>query len=703
VLRRPDLEVVAASSGSEALEVLLERDVAVAILDVMMPEMDGFELADLIRGVERTRRVPIIFVTAGSKAEYKLTTGYETGAIDFLFKPLDERALLAKVDVLVALERQQREAEQARAETAILLEFAQATSQAESPEQIYNPALDAVRDLLGAERSAILLFDESDRMRFRAWRGLSDSYRAIVDGHSPWSRAERDPTPILIADVAKDDRMAAYRSAFTEEGIGAIAFVPLVSQGLLGKFMLYWDEPRAFSKRDERIAFAIALQIAEALARASLRDRELRALDRLAVLQRVTAILNAAATNQTIIGSLPLIYEAIGATTGGVTMLSTDGRELETLGTVGPPPEVVEQARRHSVESDLASAEAVRTRQPVFVDGTQVVLPLLIEDRVLGAIAFGFSTWRVIPSADRPFLLAVAGQFAQALDRARLLEAERRSREEAQRAEARRAAIQAVSEAALSHLEIDPLMTELLARVRRIFSCDTATILRLDAERGHVVVRACDGIAREAWDRIGVPYGAGVAGTILAERRPIVVDDVAAASIVSPILKSRLSSMAGVPLILDRGVMGVLHVGTFAPRKFSESDVQLLEMVAARVAVALDRANAYDALRVAEERLRVALSAGRMGVWEWSLPDGRVTWSPTLERIHGLEPGTFPGTFEAYQADVHPDDKDQLMRTVQETLAAGREHQAGSSDRTARCAGSRVTAARSPGKLGRPS
>src|SRR5258708_30617876 len=76
LLQRPDLEILTARSGSEALELLLVHDVALAFLDVQMPEMDGFELAELIRGSERTRQIPIIFVTTGSLDQHRLLTTY---------------------------------------------------------------------------------------------------------------------------------------------------------------------------------------------------------------------------------------------------------------------------------------------------------------------------------------------------------------------------------------------------------------------------------------------------------------------------------------------------------------------------------------------------------------------------------------------------------------------------------------------------
>ena len=74
-------------------------------------------------------------------------------------------------------------------------------------------------------------------------------------------------------------------------------------------------------------------------------------------------------------------------------------------------------------------------------------------------------------------------------------------------------------------------------------------------------------------------------------------------------------------------------------------------------------------------RLRLAAEAGRLGAWEWEVKTGRVIWSPELERIHGLEPGTFPGTFEAYQSDIHPDDRERVLRQVAETTAGQQPHQ----------------------------
>jgi len=107
VLAQPGIVILKAASGAEALELLLTHDVALALIDVQMPQMDGFELAELIRGSERTRTIPLIFLTATREPSYSFR-GYEAGAVDFLFKPIDVKALQSKVQVLVQLYQQKR-------------------------------------------------------------------------------------------------------------------------------------------------------------------------------------------------------------------------------------------------------------------------------------------------------------------------------------------------------------------------------------------------------------------------------------------------------------------------------------------------------------------------------------------------------------------------------------------------------------------
>jgi signal transduction histidine kinase len=169
-----------------------------------------------------------------------------------------------------------RAAESAQAEMEILYQLTDAVNRADSLEQVFETSLDAIRRALAIDRASILLYDDDGVMRFKAWRGLSRSYRAAVEGHSPWSRDALDPQPIFVFDAAADSGLAAYRRIFDTERIGALGFVPLVYETrLLGKFMLYSAEPRVFSPREVRIAQSIAHQIASAVGRKiAQQDRE---------------------------------------------------------------------------------------------------------------------------------------------------------------------------------------------------------------------------------------------------------------------------------------------------------------------------------------------------------------------------------------------------------------------------------------------
>jgi len=109
LLRRDGLVILKARSGDEALELLLAHDVALALIDVQMPGLNGFELAELLRGNERTRRIPIIFVTAGSADRQRRFRGYEAGAVDFIYKPIEADILRSKADVFFELYRQRQQ------------------------------------------------------------------------------------------------------------------------------------------------------------------------------------------------------------------------------------------------------------------------------------------------------------------------------------------------------------------------------------------------------------------------------------------------------------------------------------------------------------------------------------------------------------------------------------------------------------------
>jgi PAS domain S-box-containing protein len=150
----------------------------------------------------------------------------------------------------------------------VCLSLTRAVGRAVSPDDIYTAALDALAQAVNVSRAAVLLFDGDGVMRFKASRDLSHTYRAAVEGHSPWTPDTPDPQPIVISDVAKDRSIDPYRSALATEGIAALAFIPLVSMGrVIGKFMISYNAPHVLSEDERQLAEVIAAQVAFALAR----------------------------------------------------------------------------------------------------------------------------------------------------------------------------------------------------------------------------------------------------------------------------------------------------------------------------------------------------------------------------------------------------------------------------------------------------
>ncbi|MEV5704186.1 GAF domain-containing SpoIIE family protein phosphatase [Actinoallomurus sp. NPDC052274] len=154
-------------------------------------------------------------------------------------------------------------------------------------------------------------------------------------------------------------------------------------------------------------------------------------------------------------------------------------------------------------------------------------------------------------------------------------------------AEVELAHLRAITDAALAHMSVDDVLDELLARVREILKVDTAVVLLLDHSGRHLVATAAQGIEEEVYQAVRVPVGKGFAGRVAASLEPSIIEDVRTADIVNPLLADRgLQSLLGVPLVSDGAPLGVLHVGTMRPHRFTDEEVTFLRMAADRIALA---------------------------------------------------------------------------------------------------------------------
>jgi two-component system, sensor histidine kinase and response regulator len=274
LLRQHDVELLLARTGAEALDYVAQHDIALALLDVQMPDMDGFTLAESIRDSEHGRAVPIIFVTGEARDYQRMFRGYESGAVDFLYKPLEVHTLLNKVDVFLQLYRQRQQLEEelrVRTETLRLNEmFAAVLSH-----DLRTPlgAIVTGAQLLHqsqadefVKRIASTMLSSSHRMT-RLIEDLLDLTRARLAGGIPVAKTRVDLAPVISRVV--QEHLASHPDARIEQKIEGDAWgewdadrLGQVAANLIGNAVRYGDPAEAIQVRidgtsDREAAFSV--------------------------------------------------------------------------------------------------------------------------------------------------------------------------------------------------------------------------------------------------------------------------------------------------------------------------------------------------------------------------------------------------------------------------------------------------------------
>lgn len=154
-------------------------------------------------------------------------------------------------------------------------------------------------------------------------------------------------------------------------------------------------------------------------------------------------------------------------------------------------------------------------------------------------------------------------------------------------AEGRLRRIEAVTDSALSHLELNALLDELLVRIQDLLDVDTVAVLLRDGLSHHLLATSAVGLEEEVRQGVRIEIGEGFAGQVAAQRRPIVLDHIDQTTVINPLLWEKgLRTLLGVPMLAAGELIGVLHVGSIEQREFTEADIRLLHMVADRMALA---------------------------------------------------------------------------------------------------------------------
>jgi signal transduction histidine kinase len=300
---------------------------------------------------------------------------------------------------------------------------------------------------------------------------------------------------------------------------------------------------------------------------------------------------------------LTRIRDALEADTAAFLLLDEARDELVARAAVGIEEEV-EQGVRIPVGGGFAGRVAAE-RRPIVLDDvdradilnpilrekgikSMLGVPLVFADRLQGVLHVGTLSPRQFTPDDVELLVVVANTASIAIEHARLFAAERNARLRLER-------LASVTDAALGFLELEALLADLLARTRELLHTDTAAVLLLDEKANELVARSAVGLEEEVEQGVRIPVGGGFAGRIAAERRPVVLDDVDHADVLNPILREKgIKSMLGVPLVVGENVIGVIHVGTLEPRLFTEDDQELLQLVASRTALAIEKARIHE-------------------------------------------------------------------------------------------------------------
>ena len=279
ILQAPDRNLVRADSGDDALRFLLDNEVAVILLDVFMPGIDGLDTAALIRSREKSRNIPIIFLTADSTGGRHLSRGYSLGAVDYIVKPIEPDVLRSKVGVFVELFKKTREV-QRQAELlaqknlelenanltrlAMLIDLGHQLTAEHDPGGVLETFCRSARSIVGAEEAAVGLLDYDCKTLRYFFRYGPNAESVPGKGASNFPKQALDrlvkERRSLRLNEADDLLLEDHNSSETRSFLGAPIFFSSRVCGwvyLLNK--LNADE---FTESDERLAATLATQVA---------------------------------------------------------------------------------------------------------------------------------------------------------------------------------------------------------------------------------------------------------------------------------------------------------------------------------------------------------------------------------------------------------------------------------------------------------
>jgi PAS domain S-box-containing protein len=387
----------------------------------------------------------------------------------------------------------------------------------------------------------------------------------------------------------------------------------------------------------------------------------------------------------------------------GVSAMGAAGGIAHLVGSQGAKVEIVEVGSRGHVPP--AAVELVAAGEEAWLStsgqtgarfsgatpdvGALASVRIASREQRAGSVAMWFDEERTFGEVERHFLRALGQTLAREIDRASLLAQVQADRHAQVRSTRWAAALSDSFRLIFSRASLGHILDE-LARLSCETPADFSAIRVLSADRQSLEFRGLHHrlpeqgeLLRQALADRSMPANLGDTFRVIETGKSLLLPTIDMPSLIqiyrgTPFgdyaARFPLSTVMIVPLASRGSVFGVVTVARNAPEPFQPADLRFLEEVADRAAAALDNANLLQELTRSEEQVRVALEAGSLGAWDWDIPAGKVTWSTTLERIHGLPPNSFGGTFGDYQHDIHPEDRARVIETISRAVEERTEH-----------------------------
>lgn len=302
-------------------------------------------------------------------------------------------------------------------------------------------------------------------------------------------------------------------------------------------------------------------------------------------------------------------------------------------------------------------------------------LPIMAHHEVSGVMEFFSREHQAVDQSLLVIMKIMGDQIGQFIERKRAEEEraqtygrEQRARREVETAIDRMRQVQTVTDVALSHLSLDELLAELLTRVRDAMSADTVAILLLEPEGDELLAWAAKGLEKEVELGVRIPVGAGFAGKIAATKRPVKIDDIETADVLNPLLREKgIRSLLGVPLLVGGRVIGVIHTGKFKRYQFTDDDTRLLQLVADRIALAIDNARLFEEERKARRDAEAASRAKDEFLTTIS-HELRTPLTPIIGWIHMIRNGILPDKESVHGLSVIEKNAHSLKRLINDLL-----------------------------------